>query len=77
QGFTQKEGIDYQEVFAPVANLNSIRTLIALAAERILSPFLLNQMDVSTTYLNRELEEDLYLLPLDGVPIQPGYCWKL
>ncbi|KIK73761.1 hypothetical protein PAXRUDRAFT_20521 [Paxillus rubicundulus Ve08.2h10] len=34
-------------------------------------------MDVSTTYLNRELEEDLYLLPPDGVPIQPSYCWKL
>ena len=32
-GFTQKEGVDYQEVFAPVANLDSVHTLIALAAK--------------------------------------------
>ncbi|KIK72455.1 hypothetical protein PAXRUDRAFT_21969, partial [Paxillus rubicundulus Ve08.2h10] len=74
RGFTQKEGIDYQEVFAPVANLDSVRTLITLAAKHDLE---LDQMDVSTAYLNGELEEDLYLLPPDGVPIQPGYCWKL
>ena len=62
------------EVFAPVANLDSVRTLIALAAKHNLE---LDQMDVSTAYLNGELEEDLYMLPPDGVSIQPGYCWKL
>ena len=66
--------MDYQEVFAPVANLDSIHTLIALAAKHDLE---LDQMDVSMTYLNGELEEDLYMLPPDGVSIQPGYCWKL
>ncbi|KIK79233.1 hypothetical protein PAXRUDRAFT_55607, partial [Paxillus rubicundulus Ve08.2h10] len=84
QGFTQKEGIDYQEVFAPVANLDSIWTLFRVG---VLVPELtvfcqkhdleLNQMDVSATYLNGEFQEDLYLLPHDGVPIQPRYCWKL
>ena len=34
-------------------------------------------MDVSTVYLNRELEEKLYLQPPEGVPIQPGYCCGL
>ena len=71
KGFTQKEDVDYQEVFAPVANLDSIRTQIALATKHDLE---LDQMDVSTTYLNGELEEDLYMLPPTGVPIQPGYC---
>ena len=33
RGFTQKEGVDYQEVFAPVANLDSVCILIALAAK--------------------------------------------
>jgi len=73
-GFTQKEGVDYQEVFAPVANLDSVRTLITLAVKHNLE---LDQMDVSTAYLNGELKEDLYMLPPEGVPIQPGYCWKL
>ena len=55
-------------------NLDSVHTLIALAAEHSLE---LDQMDVSMAYLNGELEEDLYMLPPKGVPIQPGYCWKL
>ena len=37
----------------------------------------LDQMDVSTAYLNGELQEDLYMSPPEGIPIQPGYCWKL
>ena len=57
-----------------MANLDSVCTLIALAAKHDLE---LDQMDVSTAYLTGELEEDLYMLPPDGVPIQPGYCWKL
>ena len=69
RGFTQKEGVDYQEVFAPVANLDSVRTLIAMAAKYDLE---LDQMDVSTAYLNGELQEDLYMSPPEGIPIQSG-----
>ena len=57
-----------------MANLDSVHTLIALAAKHDLE---LDQMDVSTAYLNGELEEDLYVISPEGVPIQPGYCWKL
>lgn len=70
----QKEGIDYKEVFAPIANLESIRIILALAAKYDLE---LDQMDVSTAYLNGELEEELYLTPPKGVQIPEGFCWKL
>jgi hypothetical protein len=66
--------VDYKEVFAPVANLESIRIILALAAKYDLE---LDQMDVSTAYLNSELEEVLYLSPPKGVAIPEGYCWKL
>jgi Reverse transcriptase (RNA-dependent DNA polymerase) len=74
RGFTQKEDIDYQEVFAPVANLESIRIIISLAAKYDLE---LDQMDVATAYLNGKLEEEIYLQPPDGVPITPRCCWRL
>lgn len=74
QGNLQKEGVDYDETFAPVANLDSIRTLMALAAKYDLE---LDQMDVSTAYLNGILEEEIYVLPPEGVEIREGYCWRL
>ena len=74
RGFAQKEGVDYQEVFAPVANLESIRIIIALAAKYNLE---LDQMDVSAAYLNGELDKELYMMPPTGVQIKPGHCWHL
>jgi hypothetical protein len=58
QGFTQVEGIDYDETFAPVAKLTSIRTFLALAAELDLE---VHQMDVKSAYLNGVLEEEIYM----------------
>lgn len=74
RGFTQVEGVDYKEVWAPVANLESIRIILALAAKYNLE---LDQMDVATAYLNGELEEEIYMIPPDGVKILPGHCWRL
>jgi hypothetical protein len=54
RGFSQKEGIDYEEAFAPVARYTSIRTIIALAAKM---KWKLHQMDVKTTFLNGVIEE--------------------
>jgi hypothetical protein len=73
-GFVQVEGVDYKEVFTPVANLESICIILALAAKYDLE---LDQMDISTAYLNGELEEVLYLSPPEGFAIPDGYCWKL
>ena len=58
QGFSQKYGIDYDEVFSPVARLSSIRTLLAFAVEH---KMLVHQMDVVTAFLNGDLKEEIYM----------------
>ena len=52
--FSQKEGIGYEESFAPLARYTSIRTVLALASK---NNWKLNQMDVNTTFLNGLIEE--------------------
>jgi hypothetical protein len=74
RGYSQKPGIDYQETFAPVAGIGSVRIILALAAAFNLE---LDQMDVITAYLNGLLQEDIYLTPPAGINIPDGYCWKL
>ncbi|WVZ80595.1 LOW QUALITY PROTEIN: hypothetical protein U9M48_028057 [Paspalum notatum var. saurae] len=59
QGFCQKEGIDYEETFAPVACLEAIRILLAFAASK---GFKLQQMDVKSALLNGFIEEEVYKL---------------
>ena len=58
RGFSQKEGIDYDETFAPVARYSSIRVIISLAS---VMGWKLHQMDVKTTFLNGEIEEEVYI----------------
>ena len=57
-GFSQKEGIDYEETFAPVARYTSIRLVVALAA---VMKWKIHQMDVKTTFLNGVVEEEVYV----------------
>jgi hypothetical protein len=58
QGYSQTYGVDYEEVFAPVARYSSIRTLLALANAHDLE---IHQMDVTTAFLNGSLEHDIYM----------------
>jgi hypothetical protein len=57
KGYTQKEGEDFFDTYSPVARLTIICVLLSLAASHGL---LIHQMDVKTTFLNRELEEKIY-----------------
>ena len=53
RGFSQKEGIDYEETFAPVARYNSIRAIMALTS---MMKWDLHQMDAKTAFLNGVIE---------------------
>lgn len=57
-GFLQREGIDYQETFAPTARLVSIRTILQCA---IMYDFTIHQMDVKTAFLNAPIDYPVYL----------------
>ena len=63
KGFTQKEGIDYHETFSPVSKKDSLRIIMALVAHFDLE---LHQMDVRTVFLNRNLEEEVYMKKPEG-----------
>jgi hypothetical protein len=58
RGFSQVEGIDYEETFSPVARHTSICTIISLATSM---GWKLHQMDVKTTFLNGEIGEEVYI----------------
>ncbi|BBG96571.1 transposable element gene [Prunus dulcis] len=58
KGYSQKPGIDYNETFAPVARLDTIRTLIALAAQKEWNMY---QLDVKSAFLNGVLKEEVYV----------------
>ena len=58
QGFRQKEGVDYQEVFAPTIGHESIRCILSLAASFDME---IHHMDIKTAFLHGELEETVYM----------------
>ncbi|KAA3473183.1 Retrovirus-related Pol polyprotein from transposon TNT 1-94 [Gossypium australe] len=63
KGYTQKEGIDYEKTFSPVAMLKSISILLSITTTL---DYEIWQMDVKTTFLNDYLEDNIYMCnPLD------------
>ena len=63
QGFSQKYGLDYDETFSAVVRFESLRTLISLAVQNGMK---LHQMDVTTAFLNGELEDEVYMRQPEG-----------
>ena len=75
-GYTQIEGINFEETFAPVALLEAIRITLAFASYK---DFKLFQMDVKSAFLNGFIEEEVYVEQPPGFvdPTHPDFVFKL
>ena len=76
RGYSQTEGVDFDEVFAPVAHASTVRTLLSFANS---NNFEVHQMDVKTAFLHGVLDCDLYMEQPEGFvdPERPDYVCKL
>nr|GEY98523.1 copia protein [Tanacetum cinerariifolium] len=76
QGYNQQKGIDYDETYAPITRLESIRILLAYACDL---DFMLFQMDVKSAFLNGFISEEVYVAqPLGFIDFEkPDYFYKL
>jgi hypothetical protein len=68
RGFVQREGIDFDDAFAPMAQMESVRLLLALAAQE---GWRVHHMDVKSAFLNGDLKEEVYVHQPPGFAI-PG-----
>ena len=67
KGFSQEEGIDYEETFAPVAKYSSIWTILSLTAKM---GWRVHQMDIKTAFLNGVIEEEVYIEQPKGFDVE-------
>nr|GEU41001.1 retrovirus-related Pol polyprotein from transposon TNT 1-94 [Tanacetum cinerariifolium] len=76
QGYTQEEGIDYDEVFAPVARIEEIRLFLAFVSFK---DFLVYQMDIKSAFLYGKIEEKVYMCQPPGFedPDFPDKVYKM
>nr|GEV33834.1 hypothetical protein [Tanacetum cinerariifolium] len=76
QGHTQEEGIDYEDVFAPVARIKAIRLFLAYAS---FMGFIMYQMDVNSAFLYGTIEEEVYVCQPPGFedPDHPDKVYKV
>ncbi|GJR23759.1 putative ribonuclease H-like domain-containing protein [Tanacetum coccineum] len=72
QGYTQEEGIDYDEVFAPVARIEAIRLFLAFAS---FMGFIVYQMDVKSAFLYGTIDEEVYVSQPPGF-VDPDSIYK-
>lgn len=63
KGYTQERGVDFDEIFAPVTRLETIRLLLALSAK---NRWEVHHLDVKTAFLNGEISEEVYVVQPEG-----------
>lgn len=76
KGYVQQQGIDYTEVFAPVARMDTVRMIVALAAQKGWNVY---QLDVKSAFLHGELKEEVYVEQPRGYELEkyPQKVYKL
>ena len=67
KGFAQKKGIEFDEIFSPVVKMTSIRTILSLVA---VEDFHIEQLDVKTSFLHGDLEEEIYMQLPQGYEVK-------
>ena len=67
EGFAQKKGIDFDEIFSLVVKVTSIRTILSLVAVEYLH---LEQLDVKMTFLDADLQENIYMQQPQGYEVK-------
>ena len=76
KGCSQKEGIDYEETYAPIARMEAVRMFLAYAKN---NNFKVYQMDVKSTFLNGELDEEVYIkqfeILISCISHKHSYCF--
>ena len=73
KGYAQRHGVDYEEVFAPVARLETVRLVLALAAQ---GKWEVHHMDVKSAFLNDDLQEEVYVTQPPGF-MNPKYSGRV
>ena len=71
RGFQQEYGQDYEETFAHVAHVHTVRTLVAVRG------WSLSQLDVKNAFLHGDLHEEVYMTPPPGLHTPPGMVCRL
>jgi hypothetical protein len=66
QGFSQQPGIDYNETFAPVARIDTVRMVLTIAAQK---RWIMHQMEVKSSFLNGYFQEEVYVRQPPGYEI--------